>query len=278
MDTKAALLKGKTKHPLFSVPGLTTRIVRHDGLHVLFVRGVCAHLVGSIFYMAFFDGKCVQSVKPSERLAFIFEEIQEVYKRSSAPTRLTNPKLSMFCDVAKPHKHFAKLDCKGAEMKHLCVALLPVIKNMLDRKQEQHRDMLSALQCMVDLIQLFDRIGIFPSTKEYMQARNLEKRFFAHYDSLNIWAQENDRLLFHLVMKHHTLHHMVMDSQFLNPRDCWNFRAEDFVGKTSRLGASVAMGVKSTKMSQKINAKYRILLHLQLVRLGFGLVSCQDDP
>ena len=279
VDTKAALLKGKTNHPLFSVPGLTTRMVRHDGLHVLFVRGVCAHLVGSILhYMAFFDGKGVQSVKPSERLAFIFEEIQEVYKRSSAPTRLTNLKLSMICDVAKPHKQFAKLDCKGAGMKHLCVALLPVIKNMLDRKQEQHRDMVSALQCMVDLIQLFDRIGIFPSSKEYMQARNLEKRFFAHYDSLNIWAQENDRLLFHLVMKHHTLHHMVRDSQFLNPRNCWNFRAEDFVGKISRLGASVAMGVKSTKMSQKINAKYRILLHLQLVRLGFGLVSCQDDP
>ena len=250
MDTKAALLKGKTKHPLFSVPGLTTRMVRHDGLHVLFVRGVCAHLVGSILhYMAFFDGKGVQSVKPSERLALIFEEIQEVYKRSSAPTRLTNLKLSMICDVAKPHKQFAKLDCKGAEMKHLCVALLPVIKNMLDKKQEQHKDMVSALQYMVDLIQLFDKISIFPSSKEYMQARNLEKRFFAHYDSLNIWAQENDRLLFHLVMKHHTLHHMVRDSQFLNPKNCWNFRAEDFVGKISRLGASVALGVKSTRMS-----------------------------
>ena len=33
----------------------------------------------------------------------------------------------------------------------------------------------------------------------------------------------------------------------------------------------MAMGVKSTKMSQKINAKYKILLHLQLVRLGLGL-------
>ena len=44
VDTKAALLKGKTKHPLFSVPGLTTRMVRHDGLHVLLVRGVCAYL------------------------------------------------------------------------------------------------------------------------------------------------------------------------------------------------------------------------------------------
>ena len=213
-------------------------------------------------------------------LAFIFEETQEVYKRSFASTRLTNLKLSMICDVAKPHKQLAQLDCKGAEMKHLCVALLPVIKNMLDRKQEQHKDMVSALQCMVDLIQLLDRIGIFPSSKEYMQARNLEKRFFAHYDSLNIGAQENDRLLFHLVMKHHTLHHMVRDSQFLNPKNGWNFRAEDFVGKISRLGASVAMvalGVKSTKMSPKINAKHRILLHL--ARLVFRLVSCQqDDP
>ena len=91
----------------------------------------------------------------------------------------------------------------------LCGPILPVIKNMLDRKQEQHKDMVSALQWMVDLIQPFDRLGNFPSSKEYMQARNLEKRFFAHYDSLNICAQENDRLLFHLVMKHHTLHQLV---------------------------------------------------------------------
>ena len=40
----------------------------------------------------------------------------------------------------------------------------------------------------------------------------------------------------------------------------------------------MAMGVKSTKLGTKIAAKYRALLHMQLKRLGFGVIPYQDDP
>ena len=279
MDTAAALVKGRSSHILFSVPGLTTRMVRHDGLHVLFVRGVCSHLVGSILhFLCYFDGKHKQSVKPTDRLALIFDQVQSVYREKQSPTRLTNLKLSMITDPKKPHAQFAKLDCKGAEMKHFCCAFLPVLKTLLDAGIPEHKDMIDALQAMVGLVELFDSIGYFPTSKQYAKARDLEKRFFHHYSSLSQWADKNDRLLFHVVMKHHTCHHMIRDSCFLNPKFCWNFRSEDFVGKISRLGASVAMGVKSTKMSQKIAAKYQILLHMQLSRLGFDDVTFFDDP
>ena len=163
-------------------------------------------------------------------------------------------------------------------MKHFCNAFLPVVKALLDPSTAEHKDMIDCLQAMVGLVELFDSIGYFPTSKQYSKARDLEKRFFHHYSNLSQWADKNGRLLFHVVMKPHTFHHLVRDSCFLNPKYCWNFRSEDFVGKISRLGASVAMGVKSTRMSQKIAAKYQILLHMQLSRLGFDDVTFFDDP
>ena len=57
-----ALSKGST-HTLFTIPGLSTKMVRHDGLHVLFCRGVCSHLCGSILhYLCYLEGKGRQRV------------------------------------------------------------------------------------------------------------------------------------------------------------------------------------------------------------------------
>ena len=65
----------------------------------------------------------------------------------------------------KTHAQFAKLDCKGAEMKHFCCAFLPVPKTLLEKGIPEHQDMIDALQAMVGLVELFDSSGYFPSTK-----------------------------------------------------------------------------------------------------------------
>eukprot|EP00435_Cladocopium_sp_Y103_P053933 s605_g17.t1 len=277
VDTAAALTKGH-KHPLFNIPGLTTRMVRQDGLHVLFVKGVCSHLLGSlIHHLCFFDGRGRQSKKPSERLAIIFQQIQMNYKALQSPTRLTNLRLSMLCDSQKPHADFPKLDCKGAETKHLLAAFLPVLKAMLDTEEEVHQHMVGALQSMVELVNVFDRSGMFPTKEQCQEATSLDKRFCEHYTELNQWAQDNDRKLYHIVYKFHSMHHMVKNFPHLNPRYCWNFRAEDFVGRLSQLASSIAMGVKSTRLSGKLQVKYRILLHMQLTRLGFDLGTVHPE-
>ena len=130
-----AWTKGMEQHPLFQIEGLSTKMVRHDGLHVLFAKGVCSHLCGSILhFLCDLDGKGKQSIKPSDRLALIFFQVQDQYKKQKRPTRLTNLKLSMACDVKSPHKDYPKLGCKAAECKHFMPALLPVIKAMLDSR------------------------------------------------------------------------------------------------------------------------------------------------
>ena len=274
-----ALAKGSSTHPLFTIEGLSTKMVRHDGLHVMFCRGICSHLCGSLLhYMCYLDGRGKQSVKPSDRLSILWSQIQEEYKAQKTSTRLTNLKMSMICDVAKPHQEWAILACKGAETKGLLAALLPVVKQILDATEEHHQHMVSALAAMVSLVDLFDDSGMFLDKRIYTKARKLGQDFFSSYSWLNQWAEAEERYLFHITLKAHTFHHLIKNSRELNPRCCWNFRAEDFVGRISTLGASVMHGVKSTKLCHKINAKYHVLLHLQMQRLGFEVVDQEKDP
>ena len=100
-----------------------------------------------------------------------------------------------------------------------------------------------------------------------MQRSRLYQLFFFGHDSwLNSWAVANERYLFHITIKFHMLWHLVEDSKYLNPRCYWCFRGEDYVGKISDLTASVAMGVKSTRLTGKLCDKYRHWLHLRLTR------------
>ena len=271
LDQKEALEKAVSKHPVFGIPGVSSRIVRGDGLHILFTKGIYAHLLGSILhYLCWKEGPGAQVVQPCKRLALIFEQIQYHYKNQEAATRLTNLKMSMFTNLARPHSQHAFLSAKGAECKHLGPALLEVCKAALDPNNEVDNHIVMALEGITNLVALFDACSMFLSDAEYAEALVHAEQFLNHYDSLNKWALEKGRLLFHVVIKFHTFWHLVVNAKHLNPRFHWCFKSEDFVGKMSKLGFSVSMGTRTTKLSQKIAAKYIILMHLRLTRDGFG--------
>ena len=107
VDSKAAKVNPRSDHPMFTLPGVTTRMVRGDGLHILFTKGVYARLLGSILhYMCWYDrvGR-PQAKPPCERLAYIFSEVQQQYKRQESRCRLTNLRLNMFTQPKRPHLH-----------------------------------------------------------------------------------------------------------------------------------------------------------------------------
>ena len=83
--------------------------------------------------------------------------------------------------------------------------------------------------------------------------------------------------MFHVVIKFHTFLHLIQGAKFLNPRFHWCFRSEDFVGKVAKVGHSVSMGTKSTRLSLKVTQKYVFLLHLRLTRDGFGFLSEETE-
>ena len=70
-----ALLDKRSKHPLFTLEGVSTALVRHDSLHILYSRGVASHLAGSLlFYLCWYDWPRRQAVPASERLLRILQK------------------------------------------------------------------------------------------------------------------------------------------------------------------------------------------------------------
>ena len=124
---------------------------------------------------------------------------------------------------------------------------------------------------------LFDKAEIFLTADEYKDALEKAEAFLDNYSWLNKWALEKERNLFHIVIKHHTIWHLVLNSKYLNPRCHWCFKSEDFVGRISQVTHSMSMSVRSTKLSTKAAAKYRVLLHLRLTRFSFEWVNFANE-
>ena len=192
ISNAAALEKPGSHHMLFhQIPGVSTKFVRGDALHILFCSGIYSHLLGSVLHhLCWFDGKGKQVKAPAERLSVLWENIQKTYKKLGSATRLSNLRLSMFSDVKQPHKAFPTLSIKGSEAKHLLPAMLIVCKTMLRKDMWHEKCMLDAMACMVKLVELYDNADIFLEEKEWNKAFTLGKGFLDAYSLLNQWAFE----------------------------------------------------------------------------------------
>ena len=69
-----------------------------------------------------------------------------------------------------------------------------------------------------------------------------------------------------IVSKFHTFIHMWMGCKFMNPRKQWCFKGEDYVGHISKMAHSISFGVSSTRISNKLCPKYRVLQHFLICR------------
>ena len=107
---------------------------------------------------------------------------------------------------------------------------------------------------------------MFPSETQANAANAAMETFLAHCTALKKEMEEQDRQLYHIVPKHHMAQHLAEAFAYMNPKFYWTFKAEDFVGKISRLGHSCSFGVAKSNLSTKLMQKYRIMVHLALAR------------
>ena len=263
------LAKPLSEHPLFKLDHVSTKHVRGDPLHILFCKGIYGHVLGSILhYCCFLEGPGKRSKKkPCERLAVLFNQVQLEYTKQDCRNRLTNLKLAMITDPAKPWVKHSHLDCKGGEARHLLPALVPVIQRLFEDTQEEcEQHMLVVATSLEKLVKGWDEADTFLTPAEYQRSLKLASAFLTSYAWLYQWSLEKDRKSFHVVPKFHSFIHLIWNSKFLNPRCQWCFMGEDFVGQVSKLTHSISMGVSSTRLSQKLAPKYRVLVHLFLTR------------
>ena len=255
-------------HSIFECPGVSTLMVANDSLHVIFNKGILSHFLGSILHIWCHDGPRIrQNVSPAARLGLVFGKIQEFWAHCGADChqRLTNLKLSMFVAEDKPHAQFPSLHAKGAETKHLLPAMCWVMDQM-DDGSDVHRHIMEGLVAINKFVIVMNSADWVPTPRESRRMLRYAERFLDNYAWLDAWAQQEERLLFHTVPKFHMFHHLAQFSEFLNPRACWCFKAEDWVGKISRIAASCIFGTKSTKLSVKLMEKYRFMLYFRLQR------------
>jgi len=254
-----------SSHDFFQIPGVTSKCVAQDALHIIFAKGILAHLIGSVLHTLCWPVTGRQAVPPATRLALIFDEVRAYYTEHRSTSRLTNLRLSMFCDVKSPHAQNAFLNTKAAESKHLLPAIAAVSRAASTGSDHDLRRT-AALDAISDFVTLMDEAGRFLEPEVADRALELAIRFLGHYAWLNRWALQQERNVYHIVPKFHMFHHLAINARYLNPRVYWCFKGEDYVGRISTLAASVTMGVSSILLSHKIAQKYRHCLHFRLTR------------
>ena len=183
-DSAAALAEPSSNHEFFKLPGESSNMVVHDLLHVLFAKGILSHFLGGILhYMCWYDGAGKrQVVKPDERLAIVFAQVQQFYKANDTPTRLTNLRVSTFTSADKPHRDHPTLSCKAAESKHLLPALASVCKQVLKGRHGKHHEklMVRGLESLTELVSVFDDADIVLSEEDFTECNCSEMSFFFH--------------------------------------------------------------------------------------------------
>jgi hypothetical protein len=218
--------------------------------------------------MLLYSGPGRQTMSAHERLAIVWQRLQCFYEKNHTESRLTNLKLSMIVpDIDAPHKFFPQLKTKAAETKHL-IAFMVELMQQADDGSVQARQKLAAAIAIQKFCNLLDLAGAVPTNAQATEARSTMQDFLLNYRALHDWAKESSRMLFHLVPKFHMAWHMAQQFSFLNPRLSWTFKAEDYVGKVSKLAHGCTFGTSRMNVSSSICSKYRWFMHLRLCRGG----------
>ena len=265
-DVKEELEQRMSDHVFFQIPGVTSFSVFHDALHVIFTNGILSHLFGSFLHTLCFDGKGVQLVPPAHRLSLIVQRVQELYKQMGIQNRIGGLQLSMFCDIAAPHKQFPTLRAKGSEAKHLLPVLTQISAETMDLANPMHEHRHKAFVAINEFCKLFDVSPQVPGDNLGDQAEKCVNTFLCEYKVLCDWASSKELKLFHMVPKFHMLWHLAKEFRFLNPNLVWTFKTEDYVGQVSRLAHSCCFAVARPRVSVPMCKQYRCLLHLKLER------------
>ena len=104
-----------SRHPLFTIKGISHFNIAQDMLHICFVHGVVNKSIGSALKeWCWKDGMGRQKEPPATRLGWLFSRIQTLYRERNIPCRLSNLTLKMFVCPDKPHQQYPELSYRAS--------------------------------------------------------------------------------------------------------------------------------------------------------------------
>ena len=116
-------------------------------------------------------------------------------------------------------------------------------------------------------------IDEYPSTLFRFSAEDFEKFkqmtwvYLRLYTALAKTFMNEGKLLFDITVKSHYMAHLMIQSEWLNPRLSWTFAGEDFMHIMKILAQSCVRGTQGPKVAAKMLAKYSLTLDLRFQKV-----------
>lgn len=257
------LWEGRSRNPLFTLPGVTALTVALDYMHSKYL-GMDQYMFGSTLWVLCF---MVMTGTPEENLDWCWAFTKRYYKEHGTTTRYRYlNRLSMF--VRK--KGYPKLRGKAAEIRHFGPVLLALWAACADPASELHQRIQLMLKLNVRLESILtehpDEFAL-PGTaaSEFQEAAfamaQLQTATATHF-------MEQGQQLYDITSKTHMVLHCAILSKYISPRVSWCFSGEDNMRVTQTLAQSCVRGLTGSAAQVKMARHYRLGLHLSLAKRG----------
>ena len=254
------LWPGRSKNPLFDLPGVTALTVCLDYMHAKYL-GFDQYVFGSVLYLVVFY---IMSggVDPQANLNRVWQMIQKYYRDNNTPCRYQYlNKITMF----KRKSGFPKLRGKAGEIKYLGAALLDVFEQVMNPVLGIHKKIKLMLKLNVKMESILcdyreDFALPGEAAAQFKEAAfglvQLQTQIAEHFI-------DSDVRLFDITSKTHMMLHCALIAKHLNPRVVWCFTGEDMMKHSQLLAKSCVKGTPNQAASVKMAQHYRVGLDLK---------------
>ena len=240
-------------HPLLALPGVSGLSVMADVLHILDL-GLAHHALSNVLFLLCWKANYFgRGFNPQQRLDQLWMRVVAQYRRRQTSSRIGALSLSHFTDPARPHQVFPCLSTriKAAESRHLVPILASIWDDVSDLANEEDSHislMLTGLSNAYEALEC--REQRLPRANLAAFESGLDQ-CLVHYRWLHSSALAAHRSLWHEVPKHHFTQHVKLQASLQNPRFCWCYPDEDFMGYVKSITESCLAGTKAHRAVNK---------------------------
>ena len=241
-------------HPIFKAPGVSIHSLCLDVLHVLDL-GVTAHVIGNVFLAYVLRGARAAQFRT------LWSFIQEHQRQSEhgkplstfALSNFTNPKAISTTYPCLQHLKAAQVRC-----------LVPVALRLALAEFRDDEDIQQVTKNLNLFYTFLYESNIVPTAAQANSGFKSLNRMLQSYQRLAARAVEEGKCMWSMVPKHHYSAELCKQGRYLNPRFCWTYGSEDYVGSIAELGSSCLKGCPTFHMPFGLVEKLDVGLTLEL--------------
>ena len=90
------------------------------------------------------------------------------------------------------------------------------------------------------------------------------EHFQQHYAALSHMCMQDGIVQYPFPIKMHYFWHLCCENGGLNPRACWTYRFEDYMGRLVQCATHCMVGTPTARIGAKVCEHYRLVLTLRL--------------